>query len=88
MIQIKKAHNGYIVESTVGTTMVFLTIDDLLNDLLLRFEGLAKTFSGKSRGGVIVWRENEFCDHGYNGLCPECDAKLLARMIPSEVKSD
>ncbi len=58
--KIKKVWNGYILESGgafTSNTRVFKTIEELFDDLLMRFEGRSDCFNGDSYGRVIIQRQ-------------------------------
>ena len=57
MIQIEKADNGYIVQRDGHNKKVYLTIDDLFRELLLRLEGLERSATGSYYGEVKILRE-------------------------------
>ena len=57
MVKVKKVSNGYIVENTyTNEESVYKTLDEVFEDLLLHFEGLAECFKGSSYGKVKIIR--------------------------------
>jgi len=54
--KIRKVSNGFVVESGI-LEKVFITLDEVLADMLLHFEGRSSTFTGKSYGIVTISRE-------------------------------
>ena len=72
MMKIRKGSNGYIVESPLLNELnVYKTLDEVFEELLLHFEGLAESFRGSSYGKVKIIRDlkdsapldNESSDH-------------------------
>ena len=55
MIKIQKVSNGYILEKGIET-LVYPSIEELFNDLLLFFEGKSSTLLGDSYGEVKILR--------------------------------
>jgi len=57
MITITRAANGYILSDNMRTALeIFPSLDLLFARLLLRFEGLASSFTGESYGTVMIVR--------------------------------
>lgn len=54
--QVRSAENGYIFQGAYGGEQVFKTLDELLNHLLLMFEGRCEHFNGDSWGRVAIER--------------------------------
>jgi len=57
-IGIEKVNNGYIVK-TFTSTLVYKTLDEVMEFMLLHFEGLAPEFTGELFGKVQVYRKIE-----------------------------
>lgn len=55
-IKIQSAQNGYICTHQNGVVTVYQSFDDVLEYLLLMFEGKCKEFTGESFGRVVVER--------------------------------
>jgi len=57
--KIKKAENGYIVDrnSYYEQSQVYLTLDGVMDFLLLHFEGRCENFRGDKYGKVIIQRK-------------------------------
>ena len=57
-VRIRQVDNGYIVEKTpaMTRTMVFNTLDEVLQELLTAFEGRYAGLSGDSYGLVTIER--------------------------------
>ena len=57
MMKIRKVSNGYIVEGPLNELNVYKTLDEVFEELLLHFEGLAESFRGSSYGKVKIIRD-------------------------------
>ena len=57
-VRICQVDNGYIIEKTpaMTRTMVFNTLDEVLQELLTEFEGRYAGLSGDSYGRVTIER--------------------------------
>lgn len=57
-VRIRQVDNGYIIEKTpaMTRTMVFNTLDEVLQEMLTAFEGRYAGLSGDSYGLVTIER--------------------------------
>lgn len=57
-ITIEKVNNGYIVKTNLET-LVYKTLDEVMEFMLLHYEGLCSSFTGQLFGKVQVYRKIE-----------------------------
>ena len=59
MIKIRKVANGYIIESLglQGEELIYLTLDEVFEHLLMVFEGRGLYFCGDLYGQVVIRRD-------------------------------
>lgn len=80
-LQIVQADNGYILESS-ESTHVALSLEDLFDHILKRFEGRDSTVDGDKYGRVIILRcrchyQNRVGKGAEANACSECSPRLL-----------
>lgn len=55
-LTVRKVEGGYIMEGYRGEEAVLLTLEDVCDYLLMKFEGRCSSFTGSSYGKVTISR--------------------------------